>query len=585
MKNIKNITTLLLLIVAGIHAGCKKDPVMYGKGIESFKFIVKDAQGADKEYPGIITGDEIVVSLPIEVDVTNLKASFVVDNPRTIVQVGAEVQESGISEMDFTNAISYSVKAEDKSRRTYTVRVEKKIALQSFGFFKEDNPGVLEGDYKAVIRGLTIDIDIPESVDLTKLVARFQTTAGATLKIGAVAQESQKTVNNFSSNLIYTFNAAGLATALDFNAKISFIGAQWWMIGDKSIIGSEATDVKMAIHPFTKQPYLAYIRTGKNESGAVIPVTEKKIAVIALNGTTWKNIGSAMGISDNQVDIINIAFDEEGTPYVGYKDYLDALQKATVLKYTNDSWTAVGAKNFSPMRVDKFSFTVGENNQPLIGASTFTAITGYLKRAIYASNYTNKDWKDITPAIANNLIGAVQVFRGLDGKSYMAVLDRNSNFSMYKLTNNTWAPVGPVGFRTSDGLPGYTSVIGAASANGTVYIGFQTVSANQRLNRIMKFNGTTWEELGSAGNSQDQNEKYALAIDPDGKLYFGFANTTGLYVRTFNDHTKNWNTPRLVFSGKINTFDMQVAPDGIPYLAVSPSSDNKVIVYKYSVTK
>jgi hypothetical protein len=585
MKTIKNIATLLLLIIVGINTGCKKDQVVYGKGFESFKFLVKDAQGTEKEYPGVITGDEIVVSLPVEVDVTNLKASFVVDNPRTIVQVGAEVQESGISEKDFTNPISYSVKAEDKSRNAYTVRVEKKIALQSFGFFKEDNAGILEADYQAVIRGLTIDIDIPESVDLTKLVARFQTTNGATVKVGAVTQESQKTINNFSSNLIYTFNAAGLTAPLDFTAKISFVGPQWWMIGDKSIIGSEATDVKMAIHPFTKQPYLAYIRTGKDESGNVIQANDKKIAVVALTGTTWKNIGNKTGISDIQADIINIAFDEEGTPYVGYKDYLDGMQKATVLKYTNDSWTVVGPKNFSPMRVDKFSFTVGENSQPLIGASTFTAITGYLKRAIYASNYNNGKWNDITPAIANNLIGAIQVFRGLDGKSYMAILDRNSNFSMYKFSNNTWAPVGPVGFRTSDGLPGYTSVIGAAAANGTVYIGFQTVSANQRLNRIMKFNGSTWEELGSAGNSQDQNEKYALAIAPDGKLYFGFANTTGLYVRTFNDNTKNWNTSRSVYSGKINTFDMQVAPDGMPYLAVSPSSDNKVIVYKYSTTK
>nr|WP_121269488.1 hypothetical protein [Pedobacter schmidteae] len=584
MKTIKNITTSLLLIILSVAIGCKKDPVVYSKGFEAFKFIVKNTQGEEKEYPGIITGDEIVVALPIEVDVTNLKASFVVDNPRTIVQVGTEVQESGISENDFTNALSYSVKAEDKSRRNYTVRVEKKIAMQSFGFYAADNPG-LEADYIAIIRGTIIDIVVPETIDLSKLVARFQTTAGVTLKIGTVTQESKITPNNFASPVTYTFTDASLPAPILLTVNLSFIGPKWWLIGDKSIIGSEATDVKMAIHPFTKQPYLAYIRTGKDESGSVIQAADKKIAVIALAGTTWKNIGSKTGVSDTQADIINIAFDEEGTPYVGYKDYLDALQKATVLKYTNDSWTAVGPKNFSPMRVDKFSFTVGENSQPLIGASTFTAITGYLKRAIYASNYSGNKWNDITPAMTNNLIGGVQVFKGLDAKSYMAVLDRNSNFSMYKLTNNTWAPVGPIGFRTADGLPGYTSVIGAASANGTVYIGFQTVSANQRLNRIMKFNGSAWEELGSAGNSQDQTEKYALAIAPNGQLYFGFANTTGLYVRTFNDNTKNWNTPRLVFSGRINTFDLQVASDGIPYLAVSPSSDNKVIVYKYSTTK
>lgn len=582
MKTIKNIIILSLFILFGINIGCKKDPVMYGKGFESFKFIVKDTNNAEMEYSGEISGDEIVVTLPTEIDVTNLKASFIVDNPRTIVQVGTQVQESGISEQDFSNPISYSVKAEDKSRRNYLVKIEKKIALKSFGFFQEDNPGVLEEDYPAVIRGLMIDIRLPESVNLSKLVARFQTTSGASLKINEVVQESGKTINNFNNEVFYTFTDAGLNIPLMFTSKVSFIGPKWWLIGDNTIIDVESKDLKMAIHPFTKYPYIAYIREGKDAQSKDII---EKLSVIHYTGSAWENIGDETGISDTAAAIPNIAFDEEGTPFVSYKDYLDKQQKATVLKYANNKWAAVGSKNFSPMRVDKFSFTVGENNLPIIGASTFTAIPGYIKRAIYASNYDNGQWNNITPTTDNPLVGGIQVFKGLDGKSYMAVLDRNSNFSMYKFSNNSWVPVGPTGFRTSDGLPGYTSVIGAAAPDGTVYIGFQTLSANLRLNRIMKFNGSAWVELGSAGDSQDQTAKYALAIDPEGRLYFAYANTTGLYVRTFNEHNKNWNTPRLVRFGKINSFDMQIAPDGVPYLAVSSIADHKITVYKYTVTK
>ncbi|MNJ91439.1 putative glycoside hydrolase [compost metagenome] len=585
MKTIKTITTLLLLIAVGLSSSCKKDQVMYGKGFETFKFIVKDALNVETEYPGVISGDEIIVALPTEIDVTHLKASFTIDNPRTIVQVDTKVQESGISEQDFSQPVSYKVKAEDKSTRSYSVRIEKKIALQSFGFFKADNP-VLEEDYHAVIKGLTIDISVHETIDLTKLVARFQTTTGSTLKVGSISQESKVTPNNFGKPVVYTFTDAGLPDPLNFNVQLSFIGPKWWMIGDKSMITSTTNGLKMAIHPFTKYPYIVYNRAGKDEKGVDLPDTEKKVAVISYTGTDWKYLGLASGISETRADLTNIAFDDEGTPYVGYKDYFGTEQKATVLKFVNDTWTSVGDKNFSPMRVDKFSFTVGENNQPMIGASTFTAIPGFAKRAIYVSNFTAGQWANITPAVASPLIGGVQVFKGLDGKTYMAVLDRNSSLSMYKFQNNTWNAIGPVGFRTSDNLPAYTSVIGAASAAGEVYIGYQTVISSERINRILKFNKATslWEELGSAGNSQG-TEKYALAIDPKGKLYFAFANNFGLYVKTFNDETKNWNNQRLVVSGTIDEFDMQVSADEIPYIVVRTAADKKTAVYKYTITK
>ncbi|TCC97904.1 hypothetical protein FBD94_14350 [Pedobacter hiemivivus] len=584
MKTIKNITTLFLLIVVGLNSGCKKDPVMYGKGIESFKFIVKGASNTETEYPGVISGDEIIVALPTEIDVTNLKASFTIDNPRTIVQVDAKVQESGISEQDFSQPISYKVKAEDKSTRSYSVRIEKKIALQSFGFFKADNPGVLEEDYQAVIRGLTIDISVHETIDLTKLVARFQTTTGSTLKVGPINQESKVTSNNFGNPVVYSFTDAGLPAPLNFNVQLSFIGPKWWIIGEKSIVPFKTNGIKLAIHPFSKMPYVTYYKGPSDDAGVTVPDSLRRVGVISYNGTGWENLGKVTGISPGKADEPVIDFGEEGTPYLGYKDYFNSDERATVKKYVNDTWINVGTERFTPMKADKYSFAIGENNQPIIALSIQTT-PGFTRRSLYVSNYTNGIWGNVTPATANPLLIACRIFRGLNGKTYLAILDRSSNVSMFKLVGNTWQPVGPVGFRASDGLPGYTSVIGAVATDGTAYIGFQTVSSSQRLNRIMKFNGTNWVEIGSAGSSQDQDEKYALAIAPDGKLYFAYANTTGLYMRTLNTITNNWNTPRIVISGKVNAFDMKVASDGIPYLALSANSDGRISVYKYTNTK
>ena len=133
MKNIKTKTALFLLLMVGIFGACKKNPLSYSKDIVAFKFIVKDDLGVDKEYNGVISNNEIVVSLPINIDVTDLKASFTINNERTIVMVGNQVQESGISEQNFTNPIKYNVKAEDKSIKSYTVSVDKKVSLKAFG--------------------------------------------------------------------------------------------------------------------------------------------------------------------------------------------------------------------------------------------------------------------------------------------------------------------------------------------------------------------------------------------------------------------------------------------------------------------
>ena len=584
MKTIKNIIALLLFALVGVTAGCKKDPVMYGKGIEAFKFTVKNAQNTMSEYSGTIAGEEIVVTVPTEVDVTTLKANFTVDNPRTIVQVGPVVQESGISEQDFTNPVAYRVKAEDKSTRTYTVRVEKKIALLAFGFYKEDNPGVLEQDYIAKIRGLNIDMAIHETVDLTKLVARFQTTAGATLKIGAVTQESKKTINNYSTPVTYTFTDAGLQAPLAFTMNFSFIGPQWWMIGDKTIVPFRTGGIRMAIDPISKMPYITFTKGPNDDAGVSIPDAQRKVGVMRYTGTTWGNVGDVAGISPGKVEDPDIAFDDEGILYLGYKDYFNADQRSSVQKYINDAWEVVGAERFTPMKADKHSFTVGENNQPIVALSIQTT-PGFTRRALYVTNYINGTWTNTTPPTTNPLLIDCYVFKGLDGKSYLAILDRSSNVSMFKLVGGVWQQVGPVGFRATDGLPGYTSVIGAADVNGNVYIGFQTVSGGKRLNRIMKFNGTNWIELGSAGNSQDQDELYALAIAPDGQLYFAFGDTNGVYVRSFNSSINNWNTARMVFSGKVNSLDLKVSSDGIPYLALSATVDGRISVYKYTTTK
>ncbi|SMC69700.1 hypothetical protein [Pedobacter nyackensis] len=585
MKTIKNITFLLLLIVVTISAGCKKDQVMYGKGFESFKFVVKEANKPDQEYPGVITGDEIVVQLPTEVDVTNLKASFTIDNPRTIVQVGTEVQESGITEKDFTNPVSYNVKAEDKSRRNYSVRIEKKIAIKSFGFYAEDNPGLL-ADYDGIIKGLNINIPVPETVNINTLIARFETTAGVVLKVGSVTQENRKTANNFTDPVLYTLTEASLAAPFDFTVSISFIGRQWVLIGDNLTVPT-AFGIKMAINPINNYPYFIYQRIGKDEDGIAIINDKKKVAVMGYNGTDWKNIGPSTGISEFRADVPGIAFDQEGTPFVAYKDYMNNEQKATVLKYNGASWTVVGSSRFTPIKVDYLSLAMTANDTPIISmAKNGTDQSGVPARGLYTMNYVNSTWSNITPP-GGIPIFYNQIIRGLDNKIYIGLMDRSTGTnkpSLYVNNNNVWSAVGPTSFTAPDLMVGFQMVSVAVDKTGQAYLAYGVAPSSGRLVHVMKFNKSisAWQELGAPAPVGSEKDKFAIATDSDGTLYFAYATSSSVIVKTFNSSTNNWNSERRVIKEKVNEFDMQIALDGTVYIVASITSNSRTAVYKYA---
>ncbi|WP_131539152.1 Kelch repeat-containing protein [Pedobacter nototheniae] len=585
MKNIKTKTALFLLLMVGIFGACKKNPLSYSKDIVAFKFIVKDDLGVDKEYNGVISNNEIVVSLPINIDVTDLKASFTINNERTIVMVGNQVQESGISEQNFTNPIKYNVKAEDKSIKSYTVSVDKKVSLKAFGFYKEDNP-TLTTDYIGIIKGLAVQVSLPETVNLTTLVARFETSTGAILKVNTTTQESKKTPNDFTNTVVYTFTESSLPAPLNYTVSISILGRQWSLMSANLTGLTTAVGIKIAVNPITNYPYFIYQRSGKDEDGVAIPTDNKKIAVIGYSGSSWANVGPATGVSDFRADVPGIAFSTEGVPYIAYKDYLNGDQKATVQKFNGSAWTVVGTSRFTPIKVDYLSLALSSTDVPTIAmAKNGTDASGVPARGLYVTNY-GSSWNAITPP-GGITVFYDQIIRGLDGKIYVGIMDRSTGVnkpSLYKYDNNVWSAVGQTSFTAPDGMVGFQTVSIAIDKNGEAYLAFQVAPSSGRLNHVMKFNKSagTWQELGSPVSSGGEKDKFVLLVDGDGVLYFAYANASSVSVKTFNKETNNWNTERKVIKEKVNEFDMQVAPDGTIYLVASIAADNKTVAYKYA---
>ena len=152
------------------------------------------------------TAKTLAVTMPTGTNVTALVATFTTTGAGA--KLGAVAQTSGTTPNDFTNPVAYTVTAADGTTATYTVTVS--VALSSAKATTAYSLAGVTGTINETAK--TIAVTMPTGTNVTALVATF-TTTGAGVKVGAVAQTSGTTPNNFTGPVAYTVTAADNTTA------------------------------------------------------------------------------------------------------------------------------------------------------------------------------------------------------------------------------------------------------------------------------------------------------------------------------------------------------------------------------------
>lgn len=121
---------LLVLFLNVLILGCKKDspkppagpPKFSAKEILTFEFFSADNPSLPKDYNSAFDGNSITATLPATANLKSLKSAFTISEKATAL-VGATVQTSQVSANDFTRPVTYTIKAEDGSTKTYVVTI------------------------------------------------------------------------------------------------------------------------------------------------------------------------------------------------------------------------------------------------------------------------------------------------------------------------------------------------------------------------------------------------------------------------------------------------------------------------------
>lgn len=110
--------------VAKIKVGTDRYTIRFTKinGGEFLSFDLKLPDNSINKGSGIINGNDILIIAPDDVDKTNLRAVFKTAGVSDVVSVGDKIQQSGVTNNDFSRPVYYFIQNE-KGITKYTVRI------------------------------------------------------------------------------------------------------------------------------------------------------------------------------------------------------------------------------------------------------------------------------------------------------------------------------------------------------------------------------------------------------------------------------------------------------------------------------
>lgn len=448
--------------------------------------------------------------------------------------------------------------------------------MTSFGFYVEDNEGLIVQDYEvSPVTQTNITLLLPEEVDKSKLVARFTVTDNDVVKVGDVVQQSGVTVNDFTVPVDY-FVSEGTKN-VKYTVTIGKAPAYVWT-ALPPVTGDSAVSLVMKVSP-DGTPYIAYKM--ERETSA-----DEALGVLVLKDGAWSSLGK---VSEGRVgSYMDITFNATGMPTVSYLDYTNKIsQQASVKALNGTTWSFVGGAEATSNKVSYHTLNyVGDK---LMLMATYDAKDNVLaRRELSVNTYGNGAWtyNATIPGRPSDLVAYLEVSEKLGDVLYLGVYNAVSpnSVSVYKFENNTWTALVD---KWSDEKATAISLRDfdiAVDKQGDVYVALSDNSADGVYKiRVIKYDAET-KQIVPVGNpitaATGSSLKFDLALSPLGVPYLFYRNETNFpTVVSLDKDTQDWTEPLVLEANEANDLHLGFAPDGKAYLVFTKS--RKIFSYKY----
>ncbi|MEL6560203.1 MAG: T9SS type A sorting domain-containing protein [Bacteroidota bacterium] len=219
----------------------------------------------------------IVVYVPEGTDKSGLIGEFIA-SPNALVYNGEIVQQSGITANDFTEEVVFTVEAAKGLSEDWKINfIEVGANFLSFDFSETEFVKVEIDQANQQITAF-----IPDDVDITKLTAAFEISADAAVETSGVAQLSQVTKNDFSSEVKYIVNSKAGDSKI-WNVDVVPVSAEI-----TSVLLSGISPVSVDINPVT-QKATAYVYQDVDVSEIALELELSDLAIARISDVEFSN--------------------------------------------------------------------------------------------------------------------------------------------------------------------------------------------------------------------------------------------------------------------------------------------------------
>ena len=451
----------------------------------------------------------------------------------------------------------------------------------SFGFYREDNPGLLK-DYTATISSESparISLSLPALLERNHLVARFTTHEGNQVLVDGALLTSGVSALDYSMPLDLYVTDGRLYTRYEVNiAKESNIKWQELPSCTDHTLYSQA---RLCIDPVSQTPYIAF---KSRCDGAGESDTHVYVARYSLTDGQWTTLGTSEHIAYSSY--LGFAISPAGKPYIAYGNY-DQKPYATCVEQVtdNDAWTMVG-ENLENAQCTYLGLAALSEDCLITSMVGNTSATYYRTNA--TSIYNGSTWNVGFGPCQSQEVYKVTMAQ-TSGKAYLAVMDRSSfNVKIYEYSNGQWAEL--EGYQES--VTNSPTMVGVfkltADLEGNVYmLNADNQSGSYRV-KLRKFSAATRQWTTVSGNptpiaATDRHLYACAAIAPDGTPFIAYGDLQSigqpLKVIYLDSETRQWSDPMQISDLKVSEdISFVIASNGVGYLSFG-DEENMIHIY------
>ena len=271
--------------------------------ITTFAFPVSLNSELSSDITGTIdeTKKTITATVPYGTDLTTLVAAFTTTG--SSITVEDTTQESGTTSNDFSNAVTFTVTAEDSSTQAYTVTVSVAAndanTITAFSFEAVNN-SELSSDVTGTIdeTNKTVSLAVPYGTSVTSLIPTISISGYSISPASGVATD-------FSSPVTYTVTAAD-GTTQDYLVTVTITVSAHKAITSFKFLASENTALSVDVNGSIDETAKTIGLTVPN--GTIVTALKPTITI------SGSSVSSENGTATNFAnDVIYTATAEDGT--------------------------------------------------------------------------------------------------------------------------------------------------------------------------------------------------------------------------------------------------------------------------------